>query len=78
MPDDSCGCADLADGRTALSTASGFIASDEAGAGPLHKQKILSGDYNETVRTTIYTGRPMRHLTQNTWIHSWISSLPQE
>eukprot|EP00435_Cladocopium_sp_Y103_P046328 s653_g13.t1 len=56
----------LAMGCSGVWVGTRFIASDEAGAGPLHKQKILSGDYNETVRTTIYTGRPMRHLTQDT------------
>ena len=40
----------------------GFIASDEAGAGPFHKQRVLSAGYADTVRTTIYTGRPMRRL----------------
>lgn len=37
-----------------------FIASDEAGAGPLHKKKVCSSDYTDTMRTIIYTGRPMR------------------
>ena len=42
----------------------GFIASDEAGAGPFHKQRVLNADYSDTVRTTIYTGRPMRSLAR--------------
>jgi len=37
-----------------------FIASDEAGAGPLHKKKVVSSDYTDTMRSIIYTGRPMR------------------
>merc|ERR1712139_407760 len=37
-----------------------FIASDEAGAGPMHKQKVIKSDYTDTMRSTIYTGRPMR------------------
>merc|ERR1711920_1070743 len=37
-----------------------FIASDEAGAGPLHKKKVINADYGDTMRTTLYTGRPMR------------------
>jgi len=37
-----------------------FIASDEAGAGPMHKKRVLTSSYEDTVRTTIYTGRPMR------------------
>lgn len=37
-----------------------FIASDEAGAGPLHKRRVVKSGYTDTLRTTIYTGRPMR------------------
>merc|ERR1712232_1114576 len=37
-----------------------FIASDEAGAGPMHKKRVVIADYGETIRTIIYSGRPMR------------------
>merc|ERR1712066_348314 len=37
-----------------------FIASDEAGAGPMHKKKVVQADYGDTTRTIIYSGRPMR------------------
>lgn len=37
-----------------------FIASEEAGAGPLHKKKVVEADYGDTIRTIIYSGRPMR------------------
>merc|ERR1719433_2635064 len=37
-----------------------FIASDEAGAGPIHKKRVVSADYGDTIRTIIYSGRPMR------------------
>merc|ERR1712070_1108813 len=37
-----------------------FIASEEAGAGPYHKQSVVKADYTDTIRTTIYSGRPMR------------------
>jgi NAD(P)H-dependent flavin oxidoreductase YrpB (nitropropane dioxygenase family) len=37
-----------------------FIACEEAGAGPLHKRKVVESDYTDTIRTIIYTGRPMR------------------
>lgn len=37
-----------------------FIASDEAGAGPMHKKKVVDADYGGTIRTIIYSGRPMR------------------
>merc|ERR1711934_1071334 len=37
-----------------------FIASDEAGAGPMHKQKVVKADYDCSMKSTIYSGRPMR------------------
>merc|ERR1719210_2192951 len=37
-----------------------FIASDEAGAGPYHKRSVIESSYEDTIRTTVYTGRPMR------------------
>jgi len=37
-----------------------FIASDEAGAGPIHKKRVVEADYGDTIRTIIYSGRPMR------------------
>jgi len=39
-----------------------FICADEAGAGPLHKKRVLEAGYDETIRTIIYTGRPCRVL----------------
>jgi len=37
-----------------------FIACDEAGAGPLHRKKVVNAGYSDTIRTIIYSGRPMR------------------
>merc|ERR1712100_664262 len=37
-----------------------FIATEEAGAGPMHKQKVVKADYDCSMKTTIYSGRPMR------------------
>lgn len=37
-----------------------FIASDEAGAGPMHKKKVVESGTGDTIRTIIYSGRPMR------------------
>merc|ERR1712107_557357 len=45
----------LATGCSGVWVGTRFIASDEAGAGPLHKNKIVSSDYSDTLRTTIYT-----------------------
>jgi len=37
-----------------------FIASEEAGAGPLHKKRVVEAKYEDTIRTIMYSGRPMR------------------
>merc|ERR1719379_1826979 len=37
-----------------------FIASEEAGAGPIHKKRVVEASYDETMRSTMYTGSPMR------------------
>merc|ERR1712048_371982 len=37
-----------------------FIASEEAGAGPIHKKRVVESAYEDTIRTIIYSGRPMR------------------
>lgn len=37
-----------------------FIASEEAGAGPLHKKRVVESSYDDTIRTIMYSGRPMR------------------
>ena len=39
-----------------------FICSVEAGAPPRHQQGVLQAGFHDTVRTTVYTGRPMRVL----------------
>lgn len=50
----------LASGCTGVWVGTRFIASDEAGAGPFHKNKVISANYSDTIRTTMYSGRPMR------------------
>jgi len=64
------GAGGIFDGRgLAMSIAAGcsgvwvgtrFIASDEAGAGPLHKKRVVEASYDDTLRTIMYSGRPMR------------------
>merc|ERR1711920_62894 len=50
----------LAVGCSGVWVGTRFIASDEAGAGPMHKKRVVNADYGETIRTIIYSGRPMR------------------
>eukprot|EP00516_Mucochytrium_quahogii_P009871 CAMPEP_0203766166 /NCGR_PEP_ID=MMETSP0099_2-20121227/263_1 /ASSEMBLY_ACC=CAM_ASM_000209 /TAXON_ID=96639 /ORGANISM=" , Strain NY0313808BC1" /LENGTH=335 /DNA_ID=CAMNT_0050662479 /DNA_START=2193 /DNA_END=3200 /DNA_ORIENTATION=+ len=37
-----------------------FIAATEAGGTPLHQKLVLEGSSSDTLRTTLYTGRPLR------------------
>jgi len=39
-----------------------FVASVEGGAPPMHKQAVVRAGFHDTLRTVIYTGRPMRVL----------------
>ncbi|KXS10973.1 NPD-domain-containing protein [Gonapodya prolifera JEL478] len=47
-----------------------FVAAVEAGAPPRHKKAIVGADYQDTIRTIIFTGRPMRVL-KNPYIMDW-------
>merc|ERR1712176_791464 len=44
----------LAVGCTGVWVGTRFIASDEAGAGPAHKKKVVNADYSDTLRTILY------------------------
>merc|ERR1712232_1110681 len=50
----------LAVGCSGVWVGTRFIASDEAGAGPMHKKRVVSADYSDTIRSIFYSGRPMR------------------
>lgn len=52
----------LSMGAEAVWVGTRFVASTEAGASHVHKEKILQATVHDTIRTTIYTGRPMRVL----------------
>ncbi|KAJ3340357.1 hypothetical protein HDU93_007082 [Gonapodya sp. JEL0774] len=47
-----------------------FVASVEAGAPPRHKNGVVGAGYTDTIRTIIFTGRPMRVL-KNPFILDW-------
>ena len=51
--------ANLAWGAEAVWVGTRFVASEEAGASPKHKQERLSAGFDATVRTLVYSGRPM-------------------
>eukprot|EP01083_Nonionella_stella_P012222 34679_1 len=47
-----------------------FVCSEEAGASIAHKESVLNASYDDTVRTLIYTGRPMR-IVKNKYVMEW-------
>ncbi|EPT05939.1 hypothetical protein FOMPIDRAFT_1021091 [Fomitopsis schrenkii] len=47
-----------------------FVASEEAGAPPMHKQQLVSAGYDDVVRTLIYSGRPMS-VRRTAYVASW-------
>ncbi|KAI9569049.1 2-nitropropane dioxygenase [Boletus coccyginus] len=49
-----------------------FVASEEAGAPPKHKELVLSAGHDDTVRTLIYSGRPM-NVRQTSYVAEWES-----
>ncbi|OJA12228.1 hypothetical protein AZE42_11671 [Rhizopogon vesiculosus] len=47
-----------------------FVASVEAGAPPKHKELVISAGYDDTIRTIIYTGRPL-HVRKTPYVADW-------
>ena len=54
-----------------------FVAAKEAGAPPRHQKGVVDADYADTIRTIIFTGRPMRVL-KNDYILDWEENKSQE
>jgi len=49
-----------------------FVASEEAGAPPMHKELVLTAGYDDTVRTLVYSGRPM-NVRKTPYVAEWES-----
>ncbi|KAI1656694.1 NPD-domain-containing protein [Daldinia decipiens] len=47
-----------------------FILADEAGAPESHKESVRTAGFNDTIRTLIFTGRPLR-VRKNPYIENW-------
>lgn len=52
----------LAFGADAVWVGTRFICATEAGAPPRHQQGVVKAGFHDTIRTIIYTGRPLRVL----------------
>jgi len=64
-------------GAQAVWVGTRFVVSKEAGAPPAHQKAVLDTGYNGTVRTLIYTGRPMR-VGQTPYIMDWETNRQDE
>jgi len=62
--------ASLCWGAQAVWVGTRFICAKEAGAPPRHQKAVIDAGYHDTVRTIIFTGRPMRCL-RNDYISLW-------
>ena len=47
-----------------------FVAADESGASRMHKEAVVSADFNDTLRTLVVSGRPLR-VRMNEYIAKW-------
>jgi len=57
-------------GADAVWVGTRFVASKEAGAPKRHKKAVVESTVNDTIRTLIYTGRPLRCI-KTPFIMSW-------
>ena len=60
----------LALGAAAVWVGTRFVAAEEAAVGPRHQQAVVNTSSDDTVRTTIFSGRPMR-VMKNDYIMEW-------
>ena len=54
-----------------------FVASEEAGCSRLHKESVASAAFEDTLRTLVVSGRPLR-VRMNDYIKSWEVDRPEE
>lgn len=54
-----------------------FVASKEAGCSELHKEAVVSAAFEDTLRTLVVSGRPLR-VKMNDYIRSWEVDRPEE
>ncbi|KAJ3327034.1 hypothetical protein HDU76_012418 [Blyttiomyces sp. JEL0837] len=64
-------------GAQAVWVGTRFVCAKEAGAPPVHQKAIVNAGYHDTIRTIIYTGRPMRVLKTD-YIMDWENNRQSE
>jgi len=64
-------------GAEAVWVGTRFVCATEAGASPVHQQAIIKAGYHDTIRTVIFTGRPLRVL-KTPYIYDWENNRAKE
>ncbi|TPX31455.1 nitronate monooxygenase [Synchytrium microbalum] len=64
-------------GAKAVWVGTRFVCATEAGAPKAHQEAILGATHSDTIRTIIFTGRPMRVL-KNAYILNWENNRSEE
>lgn len=54
-----------------------FVAAEEAGCSQLHKEAVVSAAFEDTVRTLVISGRPLR-ARMNDYLRTWEVDKPEE
>lgn len=64
-------------GAQAVWVGTRFVCANEAGAPKSHQQAVIESTYDETIRTLIFTGRPLR-VRKNPYIMNWETERREE
>jgi NAD(P)H-dependent flavin oxidoreductase YrpB (nitropropane dioxygenase family) len=62
--------ASLMQGATGVWVGTRFVASTEAGCSQVHKESVVSATFEDTLRTLVISGRPLR-VRRNEWVEKW-------
>ncbi|KAK4699610.1 nitronate monooxygenase, partial [Phenoliferia sp. Uapishka_3] len=69
--------ASLAYGAAGVWVGTRFICAEEAGASKAHQDAVLTAGHNDTIRTIIFTGRPLR-IRKNPFVLDWEENRQEE
>jgi len=64
-------------GATGVWVGTRFICAEEAGASPGHQKAVVSAGFEDTIRTIIFTGRPLR-VKKTPFILDWENNKQDE
>jgi NAD(P)H-dependent flavin oxidoreductase YrpB (nitropropane dioxygenase family) len=60
----------LMQGASGVWVGTRFVACEEAGCSQQHKESVVSATFEDTIRTLVVSGRPLR-LRRNEWVDKW-------